>query len=137
MENIMKVVRERNIAVDMVERGETDEVTPRKYARNVFGLPINTPVLEHHKPKHESARSQKMFMQYRPWMDKYSALYEEKLRLQRNREFKQHQRYQKKVMNEFDVKTEDLPAFKRGKASGKLERYVKSLTQLNDHGQRK
>lgn len=132
MENILKVVKERNIAVEILEKGATDEHTPMKVTRNVFGLPIEAKIREHHKPKHESVRSNKIFMEYRPWMKKYMALYEEKLRLQRSQQLQRYKKYNKRLMEEHGVEKSELPPF-RGRNT-KLKEFLRIQTRLNDHG---
>lgn len=132
MENILAVVKERNFAVEMLETGKSDVYPQKKVTRNVFGLPVVRPLMEHHKPKHASTRSRKMFMEYQPWMDKYLALYEEKLRKRRNLERKRYLRYKNRLIKELNVKEEDIPEFKPN--SMKLTSYLRRMTELNDHG---
>lgn len=132
MGNILAVVKERNYAVDMLETGKSDVYPKKKVTRNVFGLPVLRPLMEHHKPKHASTRSKKMFMEYQPWMDRYLALYEEKLRKKRNLDKKRYLRYKNRLIKELNVKKEDIPEFKPN--NRRLKSYLRRMTELNDHG---
>ncbi|XP_053379448.1 39S ribosomal protein L47, mitochondrial-like [Mercenaria mercenaria] len=130
MENLLDVVKERNVAYHLLEEGKVDE--PKKYVtRNAVGLPYERTPKEHYIPKHLNERFNLMHLEHRVWMRKYLALYEEKYRRQRNYKNRKHQKKRKELIDEFEMEEEEIPEFP-DHSGDKLEEYLKQTTELKD-----
>lgn len=130
MENLLEVVRERNQAFQLLEYGKTDE--PKPYiTRNAIGIPyVRTPE-EYYIPKHLNRQYQLMHSTYQSWMKKYLALYEEKLRRQRNSKKRKQRKDQKAMIEEFKMSEEEIAEELDTKGDA-LDKYLEETEKLND-----
>ena len=96
MENLLTVVKERDIALNKLETGYSGE--PCVYnARNALGIKYKRVETEHLVPKYMSRRYKLLHSKYEPWMAQWILKYEESKRLKEERREKYY-RYQVKMM---------------------------------------
>lgn len=132
MENILSVVDERNEAYELFKYGKRS--TPKKYVtRNAVGIPYERTPREHYIPKHLNERHNAMHLEHQGWMRKYLALYEEKLRQQRNYKNKMHQKKRKELIEEFEMDEDEIPEFP-DHSGDNLEEFLQQTTELKDVG---
>ena len=80
MQNILKVIKERDDAYHLLETGETKEPKVR-WVRNAVGLMYPRTEEEHAMPKEDNKNYKLMHAErHEPWMDEYLERYREKLR---------------------------------------------------------
>ena len=112
MENILAVVKERDIAYNVLETGKTGE--PEKYEiRNFIGIPYERTPVEHPVPREYNSRFNRMHPPYQKWMEPYLRLYNEKLRVRKEWKEKEEAKKREKLLEEFPhLSEEDLEDIK-------------------------
>lgn len=96
MENLLTVVKERDIALNMLEtglRGEPCEVT----ARNALGIKYRRVESEHLVPKYMNRKYRLLHSKYEPWMAQWILKYEEVKRVKQEKREKYY-KYQAKML---------------------------------------
>ena len=130
MENLLAVVKERNVAYSLLENGKVDE--PKTYVtRNAIGVPYERTETEHYIPKHLNKRFQLMHLEKQTWMRKYLALYEEKVRQQRNYKNRMHKKKRKELIEEFELNEDEVPEYP-DHTGDNLDKYLKNTAELKD-----
>ncbi|XP_062590365.1 large ribosomal subunit protein uL29m-like [Saccostrea cucullata] len=96
MENLLYVVKERDIALNKLETGESGE--PKIYQiRNSLGLKYNRTESEHLVPQFMNRKFRLMHSKYEPWMSKWIHKYEEMKRFRQGKREKYY-KFQAKML---------------------------------------
>ena len=106
MENILSVVKERDIAYNVLETGTTGEQQPYKI-RNFVGLPYKRTPTEHYVPKELNSRFNRMHPGYQKWMEPYLRRYDEKMRQKDHWAEKRFADEREKLLQKFPNLTEE------------------------------
>jgi large subunit ribosomal protein L47 len=98
MENLLYVVKERDIAYNMLESGESG--APKTYEiRNALGIKYNRTETEHLVPRFMNRKFRLMHSKYEPWMAKWILKYKEVARRKQQKKEKYY-KYQAKMLQE-------------------------------------
>ncbi|ESO90551.1 hypothetical protein LOTGIDRAFT_96262, partial [Lottia gigantea] len=101
MENILEVIKERNEAYNLLEKGDTGEA-PVVTERNFLGLEYKRRLREHTIPKEQNRLHNLLHPEECPRSTKrYINLYKEKLRKEESHHRKKAQRYKDKLIDRF------------------------------------
>lgn len=106
MENILMVVKERDISYNVLETGKTGE--HEKYEiRNFLGIPYQRTPSEHYVPPRLNSKFRKLHPKYHRWMEKYLMRYDEQLRSRDDYNEKKMEKVRQRFLEEFPNLTEE------------------------------
>jgi len=88
MENLLDVIRERDVAVSLLETGETPPQVRKRWTNNRLGIGFWKKFKEYPIPIHMNMGMKRTLALTGPWMQKYKRLYREKRLRQRGREMR-------------------------------------------------
>uniref|UniRef100_A0A194AM23 Putative 39S ribosomal protein L47, mitochondrial-like protein n=1 Tax=Pinctada fucata TaxID=50426 RepID=A0A194AM23_PINFU len=121
MRNLLEVVKERDIAYNMLETGETGEPKVR-WVRNALGIKYPRTEEEHAVPKEENKEYRLLHSEWEPWMKEYHDQFEEKLRLNHEKRARADRYIRRRLKKEFPHLTNE-----------ELDLGVKQHKERNEH----
>ena len=130
MENLLQVVQERDVAHSLLNYNETG-IRKKRVARNFAGIPMEHTEREYLKPAEVNVTNKLLHPEYRQWMYKYVAQYEQKLRKRYRYDLYRCKKKQLRLMKEFPhLKWEDVKHIKP--SDKKLKDFLRLSGEMND-----